>query len=245
MNTKKTEPSGRKKIQTLMTAVMMAILAYGVINHMIFAWARQQLSELLTGSAREVSSLQVKISGTSLPRLLMGYVEQVDIHAQEVEIENFPRISSLSFTARGLRGTRQQITSVDTTKALIILKEEDINRFIRQRAELHPPFPQLDISRENVRVRIRMPFIRGASPLSVEGRFKVDQGARLEFLPDGVDFFGNPIPGEVTDILSHRVNPLLDFTDLNPRAVIEDFTTGDKYIRVFGRIELHEPIIFR
>lgn len=233
----------------LVNAGIIALLAVSfillLVNYLVLNHLEKSLSRLAADALEDAGPIKVRIAGTTPITLLAGRIGQVDCYGENLRLKDAPVIKSAAVTLTGVRFNLRELSSVDGVQVLIVLHQDDVNKYIRQRAELNPPFPVLEFQPDIVRASVRLPLIKSPASFSTEGEITVKDKNKLIFRASSVDLAGNRIGGAPVEILSQRVNPLLDLSSVKPVVEIEDFIIGVNNIRVFGRIKITEPIVFR
>lgn len=212
----------------------------GCVGSAVRRAAERSLERRLHGILGPADDYEVRIQKTSAARLVRGRVERLVVDASGVRIDQHLRLESLHLVVHDLvvdedevdvRSAREGILRVELTEA-------DINRYLRSRHARHEP--QVTLLPGEIVAAVRSPLGGSSSRVTARGRLLVEEGLRLIFRADEVDFELLDVPGFSERYVEERINPLVDLSELKYPARLNELVIMKGLVRVRGAAALPE-----
>lgn len=240
------EKNKKNDILTLILKIAAVLVVLGVIgNALAIRYFENQLRELIVTSVEKVKVLRLKMHNTSVLNILFGRIGKISIYAEEVEIKDAPKIKNVKASLRDIKGSFEGVDKVGATDVNIVLAEEDVNEYVRKKINFKPPTPFLKLRDNLVVAGVRAPMIKMTSPVTVAGSITIEDKNKLIFIPSKVGILNLVIKGDLPKMVSRKLNPVLDLSNIDLDVKINNFKVEDKRIRVYGEIGLKKPLKFK
>jgi hypothetical protein len=99
------------------------------------------------------------------------------------------------------------------------------------------PVGDVELSKDRVTVGSDVEVFGLGVPISVTGPVEMLENGELEFLPEGVEAFGVPVPEEITDRLLDDSDFKFTLEDMPFEMELEEVEVEDGYLVVYGEVE--------
>jgi hypothetical protein len=180
---------------------------------------------------------QATVRGLSTHR-----ARSIAIIGSAVQIEQHLVVDPLTLTLYDAQFVQQpfRVTSIRTATFSARISEAAANNYLRQ--QVHPSVGYTG-EINNVRVLFQRNLVKVTAmisrvPVTTSGRVRIDDGLRVQYVPEKLEALGVGIPRIAQSLLADQVNPLVDLSGLRFVPHITQVTVNPGELLISGTAEL-------
>ena len=230
--------SGVTSSRVLTAVAVFALLLSGCGKGLITRKIESGIRDRLPGIIGPAESYEVKASGKTT-RMMSGQVSRLELRGKGVRPVGDLYVDDLIVRMRNTTFDvgKGELLSVEETTFEATLLEKSVTQYV---ARSHPELQDLKIEMADGKalVKVKSSILGLGAEAVLAGRLEIASGSKLNFVPDHMSVAGLPVPNALVGVVSRRINPALDLSNLEFPVVLKNVVILRGAVRVEGTADL-------
>lgn len=213
---------------------LLTLLLTGCSTTIVRSKVERRVEKKLQSVVGPAEKYRVRIRQTQDAELVKGRARRVEVEGQKIRARGQMLVESLKLTLQDFRynGEEPYPVTIGRSDLQIEFTDQALNEYLARYQARYDPAVRFEDGR--VHVRMLYGFLGKPAPISGVGRFEIQDGIRLIFKAEKVDFSLINQPGFGERFVEERVNPLLDLEEIDFPARLESVTVLPGRLRAHG-----------